>query len=280
VSTLAIVLLFAALLGMAFWGGIIFGEEGAKKLALKQDLLKGVDSRPLSGEDRLAMDGYMDKLRKGQFEEALLGFQELKKNHPNTPHLAYACALAALTASDLTLASGFAQESIKRGEHVGDAMALSANIELSRAADPTSPPLADPAIRAREFLLKAIEIDPLNPAPHIELAALHRRQGNPDEAIASLTRARNLQFPVDTIIVTELTMALLKEDAGQTTEEPVPPFVLAVRSAKEGDSVTAAMLFTECKRNLPETTFQYLQTDPLVRKFSDQPELKDIFAGR
>jgi hypothetical protein len=75
-------------------------------------------------------------------------------------------------------------------------------------------------------------------------------------------------------------MAILKDESPSADPDTaVPPFAMAVRSARTGDLPGAAMLFADCRRHLPEATYAFLIADPSVRKFIDQPGLKGIFAG-
>jgi hypothetical protein len=172
------------------------------------------------------------------------------------------------------------EKAIASGYRPSDARALLAHIELQKAAS-SSQAFADPTLRARQFLEAAVEADPANPAPHIELAGISRKMGETSHAIQHLEDGMVLTFPVDTLLVQKITLELLRDKEGSLpADQPVHPFVLAVRSAHQGDILTAARIFSECRTYLPETTFAYLTTDPLLKDLEEIPELKKILAAR
>ncbi len=279
VSGFLLILLFALFVSVSFYGGVIFGRGG--KTAQTNQAAAPARQKPLPPEAMTQLNDAMAILRNGDPSKALQELQNLTTLHPHTPSLFYATAIAALTSENIELAGTMAESCAAWGYRKSDALALLANIELAKASRSESPSFADPNLRAKDFLTQAIEADPLNPGPHIELAAISRRLGHAEEAVAHLEHGKNLVFPVDTIVVTETTLAILRDESPVNEPEMhIPPFAQAVRSASAGDLPRAALLFADCRRHLPEETYAFLIGDPAVRKYINQPELKDIFAGR
>jgi len=264
----------------AFYAGILFGRGNEnQKATTKAPIASRAKPLPADAMDQLNIS--ITELRNGDPSKAVEDLQKLAASYPDAPCLVYATAIAALTSQNLELAETMAKLCVDSGYRKSDALALLANIEIAKSSQSELPSFTDPALRAKDLLTQAIEADPLNAGPHIEMAAVSRRLGDFEQAIAYLERGKNLVFPVDTLVVTQTTLAILKDESQATTpEEHLPPFALAVRSARQGDTLTAALIFTDCRRHLPEETYAFLITDPAVRKFSDQPELKDILAGR
>lgn len=264
----------------SFYGGLLF-ERGSKNHATPAPPPTAPVSNHLPPAVMEQFHLAFDKLRNGDPEKALQDFQKLLSENPGSPSLTYATTIAALTTGDLPLAETMAESSVAMGYRKSDALALLANIELAKVRASGQPSFADPALRAKELLTQAIEADPLNSGPHIEMAVISRQLGNIDEAITHLQRGKNLVFPVDTIVIAETTEAILKDESPSAAPgDDIPPFALAVRLARTGELQQAAQLFAECRRHLPAETYAFLISDPALRKFIDQPELKDILVGR
>lgn len=280
-SGFLLLIFFVFVLSGVFYAGMIVGRDVATPTAKITAPSEPQTAKPLAPEALTQLNVAMTVLRNGDPSKAMKALQNLIALYPNTPALLYATAIAALTVENLELAETMAESCVATGYRKSDALALLANIELAKASLSELPSFADPTLRAKDYLTQAIEADPLNPGPHIEMAAIARRLGDTDGALAHLERGKNLVFPVDTIVVTQTTLAILKDESATTNpDDPVPPFVLAVRNAREGDTHAAALLFSDCRRHLPEETYAFLISDPAVRKFIDQPELKDVLAGR
>lgn len=283
IPVFSIFLLFVVLglfVSASFYAGMLFakGSEN-QEVTTKQPAASGAKPLPADAMDQLNIS--ITELRNGDPSKAVEDLQKLAASYPDAPCLVYATAIAALTSQNLELAETMAKLCVDSGYRKSDALALLANIEIAKSSQSELPSFTDPALRAKDLLTQAIEADPLNAGPHIEMAAISRRLGDFEQAIAHLERGKNLVFPVDTLVVTQTTLAILKDESqASTPEEHLPPFALAVRSARQGDTLTAALIFTDCRRHLPEETYAFLITDPAVRKFSDQPGLKDILAGR
>lgn len=219
--------------------------------------------------------------RTGSPEASTAALQKLLEEFPQVGSVNYALALSKIPTGEFNSAVPYLEKSISLGHRISDARALLAHIEIQVAASNPNQTFSDPNIRARGYLESAIEADPLNPAPYIELANMNRRLRDSAAAIQNLESARALLFPVDTILVSEIVLSLLRDQDGQLpTDAKVHPFVQAVRSAREGDTLTAARLFAECRVYLPEETFAYLASDPAVRQFGEIPELKNVLASK
>ncbi len=272
-------LVFSGLfLAASFYAGMQIGRgEGNSKATTNRVAPPMVKALPADAMEQL--NASIAELRNGDPAKSLKDLQKLREEFPQAPALVYATALAALTSGDLEVAAVMANSCADMGFRKSDALALLASIELAKSQNSTLPSFGDPNLRARGLLLQAIDADPLNPGPRIEMAAMSRRLGDFDEAVAYLEQGKNLVLPVDTFLATEITLAILKDDShAGDSDETLQPFALAVRSAREGDPITAALLFAECRRHLPEETYTFLVGDPAVRRYSEQPELKDILA--
>jgi tetratricopeptide (TPR) repeat protein len=273
----------AALVVAAFMTGHMMGTNAGRAEAARIEEEAVLTSpKAMPPEALPALDNAMALLRDGDHRRALDELKMLASIHPGAPSLDYAIALSALSSDDLDLATRMAASSAAKNQRRADAFALSAAIEGQKAAAGI-PSIADPALRAEEFLRKAVAADPLNPSPRIELAGTARRLGNTDEAIAHLRAARNLVQPVDSILVIDTTLALLEANT-KPNDPSISPlaraFVSALDEAENGRPDAARSLLEKIKNQLPPDTFFYLVNDPFLKRFSYLPELEPLFRAQ
>jgi tetratricopeptide (TPR) repeat protein len=272
----------AALVVAAFLTGHQVGTNAGRAEAARiQEAAALSAPKQMPPEALPALDNAVALLRDGEHRRALDELRMLASVYPSAPSLDYATALAALSSGDIELATRMAASSAAKNQRTADALALSAAIEGQKTAAGI-PSIADPNLRAEEYLRKAVAADPLNPSPRIEMAGIARRFGNTEEAIAHLRAARNLVQPVDSILVIDTTLALLEAQT-KPADPSISPlaraFVSALEEAGNGNTAAARTLLETIKNQLPPDTFFYLVNDPFLKKFSYLPELEPFFRG-
>lgn len=240
----------------------------------------------VTGEQLLAIDLALIKLRSGDTDSALERFKLLKSDNPSIPSLDYLTALAALQAGDISLASASIEASLGKGERVSDSLALSAALEGVKTSEAGWQPMGDLKTRAEYYLRQAIEADPANPSPQIELAMRHRSVGDHKEAQRLLEAAKARTNPVDSLTIVDTTLLLIRLqdlpddqlpadlDPDQDTSSLIGAAYVALR---RGDFATAASLLATAKKRLPENLYYYLLEDPALRQYAAEPQLTPLF---
>lgn len=278
-----LIALLAALLGLS----VFFIFRLLEPEAVAPPSAQPAEERsPVSGEQLRAVDLALSKLRDGETDSALERLKLLKSDNPSIPSLDYLIALAALQAGDIALATSSIETSLAKGQRVSDSLALSAALEGIKNSEAGWQPMGDLKTRAEYHLRQAIEADPANPSPLIELAARFRNSGNNQEAQRLLEAAKTRINPVDSATIVDTTLLLIRLqglpddqlpsdlDPDQDTSSLIGAAYVALRL---GDLEKAASLLATAKNRLPENLYYYLLGDPELRKYATEPELTPLF---
>ena len=240
----------------------------------------------VTGEELRAIDLALIKLRSGDTDSALERLKLLQSDNPLLPSLDYLTALAALQVGDISLASSSIEASLGKGERVSDSLALSAALEGVKTSEAGWQPMGDLKTRAEHYLRQAIEADPANPSPLIELAMRYRGGGDQKEAQRLLEAARARINPVDSLTVVDTTLLLIRLqdlpddqlpadlDPDRDTASLIGAAYVALR---RGDFATAASLLATAKKRLPENLYYYLLGDPALRPYAAEPQFTPLF---
>lgn len=275
----ALVVMLAALLAVCVF--IIFR-------LLDTEVAEKVDETAVevTGEELRAIDLALIKLRSGDTDSALERLKLLQSDNPLLPSLDYLTALAALQAGDISLASSSIEASLGKGERVSDSLALSAALEGVKTSEAGWQPMGDLKTRAEHYLRQAIEADPANPSPQIELAMRYRGGGDQKEAQRLLEAAKARINPVDSSTVVDTTLLLIRLqdlpddqlpadlDPDRDTASLIGAAYVALR---RGDFAAAASLLATAKKRLPENLYYYLLGDPALRPYAAEPQLTPLF---
>lgn len=228
----------------------------------------------------------MKQLREGNAREALRAFSALEAEFPDIPSVNYLSAVAAMQAGDMDQAEALVAKSLQAGERESDAFALQAILETQRAASHSKINLGDPTLRSEKLLLRAVLADPANPLPFIELATLMRYKGRHEEALNFLQAAQARLQPVDSHVVVDVTLELVRlEDltveqlpAADGKSDNVNVLLPAAYVALRRDNFDeAAAILKKCRGLLSPDLYDYLVNDPAFRKFAYRTELKTAF---
>lgn len=279
VGLCALVVMLAALLAVCVF--IIFR-------LLDTEVAEKVDETAVevTGEELRAIDLALIKLRSGDTDSALERLKLLQSDNPLLPSLDYLTALAALQAGDISLASSSIEASLGKGERVSDSLALSAALEGVKTSEAGWQPMGDLKTRAEYYLRQAIEADPANPSPQIELAMRYRGGGDQKEAQRLLEAAKARINPVDSSTVVDTTLLLIRLqdlpddqlpadlDPDRDTASLIGAAYVALR---RGDFAAAASLLATAKKRLPENLYYYLLGDPALRPYAAEPQLTPLF---
>jgi Tfp pilus assembly protein PilF len=242
---------------------------------------EGAALHPLVTEQQhLTINQALADLRAGMATHALISLRNLRSDNPSIPSIDYMVALAALQAGEQEEASLSIDASIGKGEKVSDALALRAALEAQtenhvalKSVDGIEP-VADRLLR------QAMQADPANPFPYIELATRLRERGQDAEARAYLESARTRLQPVDPHIIAEVSLRLM-DLAGQPDEAlPTLPseatsisdlFGAAYLAYRLGQPDRGAAFLDEAKAALSPELYAYLLSDPVLRKVIPSP---------
>lgn len=226
-------------------------------------------------------------LREGDSELAEKELSALDEGETKYPALSFLTAVAAMQNGNIELAERKVKESIIKRERISDALALQSVIETQKAADRSRwKSLGDPQKRAENLLRQAILADAANPYPHFELATLLRYQGRRDEAMEEIQAARSRLNPVDSHLLMDVTLALLKIEELPDDRVPRDPpqsddvrklFPAAYGAMRLGEFSRAAELLQKCRHALSSDLFDYLVNDPLIRRYADREQLKPFY---
>lgn len=239
--------------------------EAARPLRLKPDA-KALE----------AMNRACHHLRAGEGSEAAAILDEVAKRAPDTRSLAYLRALASLQSDDLAQAAFHAKESIRRAERESDSMVI---LSLTEAGESGAGVLRDAKVVREAKLREAIEADPSNPAPMVELAGVLRACGRSREALEVLKAADSRLLPVDPHLVVAISIRLIELQALPDSKLPEPvmdgplpelfsSLYIALRQHRRD---LAGELEAKCRlRSTPEL-FAYLSSDPAFRELRGSP---------
>jgi tetratricopeptide (TPR) repeat protein len=214
----------------------------------------------------------------GESAEALKKIQTLSAKHPDVSSLDYLAALAAMQAGDLKMAQEKASLSISKNQQVSDSLVLLSMAE-SGAGTGGKSSLRDPKIVRESLLRQAVESDVANPFPMIELASFLRSQKRDDEAIQLLKAANARLHPIDTHVVVQTSIQLMKLQ--QMPDEHLPAvanegtiseiFASIYISLRKKDYNQAAIALEKGRHQAPPDLFAYLINDPVFKPFHAEP---------
>lgn len=280
----ALVVMLAALLAVCVF--IIFRLLDSEEVVPPSEALVDETAVEVTGEELRAIDLALIKLRSGDTDSALERLKLLQSDNPLLPSLDYLTALAALQAGDISLASSSIEASLGKGERVSDSLALSAALEGVKTSEAGWQPMGDLKTRAEHYLRQAIEADPANPSPQIELAMRYRGGGDQKEAQRLLEAAKARINPVDSSTVVDTTLLLIRlqdlpDDQLPADLDPDLDTASLIGAAyvalRRGDFATAATLLATAKKRLPENLYYYLLGDPALRPYAAEPQLTPLF---
>lgn len=239
---------------------------------------------PLPQDFQLRLDQALGELRTGDPQKSLDQLVVLEKEAPGVSSLSYLVALAAMQAGKPELSSKMADASIAKNERVSDSLALKAVLETQKSNAGTGG-MGDPKIRAESYLRQAMVADAANPYPMIELGSLLRYRKQNEEARKLFQGARVRLNPVDSRMVADVSLELL--DLGERADDALPPeisnpsstqaFAAAYLALRRSHPDRAAEILQAARHQLPDDVFYYLVNDPLIRKYSREPALKEFF---
>lgn len=291
-SSRMIALLAFATLGLlilSLWAGYSIGHwrgETTAERGMVASRMQTLKRMPASEVE--AMNQAVAGLRSGKAEASYTTLKNLRAKFPQVASLSYLTALAALETGRHVVAETHVRDSIKAGQRVSDSFALLANLESRKSAAAKQKP-AEADRMEEELLRAAITADAANPYPHIELANRLRVQGRTEEARVELESARALLTPLDSHLVVDLSLAVMKVAQTPEGEITIPAvingdvrtiFPAAYAAMRKGDMTLAGSLLEQCRELLPADLFNYVMSDPAVRKFANHAELQGFYAQR
>jgi tetratricopeptide (TPR) repeat protein len=215
-------------------------------------------------------------LRAAEGREASAILDEVAKRAPDTRSLAYLRALASLQSGDLFEAAAHAKESLRRQERESDALVI---LSLAEAGSAAPGALRDAKVVREAKLREAVDADPSNSAPMLELANILRVQGRNDEALDVLKAADSRLLPVDPHVVVSTSIRLIELQATPDSKLPDPvadgplpelfsSLYIALRKNRRD---LVGELEAKCRlRSTPEL-FAYISGDPAFREFRNKP---------
>ncbi len=275
---------------IVIWTGIQSyqsGVEAGRKVAEAEAEAEAVKERvALKPEVLERLNAALAELRRGDPAKALQAFSELELQHPEVSSLTYLTGLAAMQNGDIELAGRKVQESIVKRERVSDALTLQAVLETQKRSEPGIATLGDGRLRSEDYLRRAITADVANPLPMIELGTLFRYQKRNEEARALLEGARHRLQPVDSTTVVDVSLALmaLQETADgalpvieNPTKDATTLFSAGYIALRQGQPDTAVESFHNARQRLTPDLFYYLINDPAIRRFVDEPKMREFF---
>lgn len=217
-------------------------------------------------------------IESGEAPKALQKIQTLSAKHPDVSSLDYLTALAALQAGDIKTAQEKASVSITKNEKVSDSLVLLSMTESGAGAGGKSS-LRDPKIVRESLLRDAVDADVSNPFPMIELASYLRSQKRDDEALDLLRAANARLHPIDTHVVVQTSIQLMKLQ--QTPDEELPAacsegsiteiFASVYISLRKKDYNQASLVLEKGRRQASPDLFAYLINDPVFKPFREEP---------
>jgi hypothetical protein len=243
-------------------------------LKVPQDFSKSLD------EALLAMRG-------GDAKAALSKLRGLEAEQPGVASMDYLVALAAMLSGDLDLAYQKATESIEKFERVSDSIALQANIEAFKRAGRNYPLMGDSRLRNELLLRQAVLADAANPIPFIRLSFLLRYQDRNQEAEEMLRAGWARLNPVDSHVMVDATLALIRlermpdaelpQNTPDLGKSPGQLFAGAYVAMRRKDFARAAEALELCRGMIPSDLFGLILNDPAFAPFRAEPGLSRFF---
>ena len=259
--------------------GFLFGrlQSGSSVEEEERDLAK--PSPQLVRE----LNAALALIESGQSSEALQTIQTLSAKHPDVSSLDYLAALAAMQAGDLKTAQEMASLSIAKNQKVSDSLVLLSMTEAIAGAGGKSS-LRDPKIVRESLLREAVNADVANPFPMIELASFLRGQKRDDEALELLSAANARLHPINTHVVVQTSIQLMKLQ--QMPDEELPAacsegsiteiFSSVYISLRKKDYKQAAIALEKGRHQASPDLFAYLINDPVFKPFHAEPVMTRV----
>ena len=281
----AILVLVAAFF---FWriaaaSGVAEGERRAKAALTKENLA-------VSAEFTKALDQALITLRNGDRKTALTSLRQLEAAQPKVASMTYLVAEAAMRSGDLDLAAAKSAESIAKDERVSDALTLQAGLIAMKRALPGYQAMGDPRLGSELLLRQAILADAANPIACIRLGILLRYQNRTAEAEEMLRAGWARLNPVDSHVVVDATIALIRlekmpdgelpaltPDAGKG---PAALFASAYTALRAKEFSRAVESLRLAQGMIPADLFASVLRDPAFRPYRTEAELAEFFRPR
>jgi tetratricopeptide (TPR) repeat protein len=264
-----LLLLMGFLLGKLQSGSSVEGDEGVLAKPSPQ-LVKELN-------EALAL------IESGESSEALQKIQALSAKHPDVASLDYLAAISAMQAGDFKTAQERASLSITKNQKVSDSLVLLSMTEAI-AGEGGKSSLRDPKIVRESLLREAVNADVASPFPMIELASFLRGQKRDDEALELLSAANARLHPIDTHVVVQTSIQLMKLQ--QMPDEELPAacsegsiteiFSSVYISLRKKDFNQAAIALEKGRHQASRDLFAYLINDPVFKPFQAEPVMTRV----
>ena len=222
-------------------------------------------------------------IESGDSTDALQKIQALSAKHPDVYSLDYLTAISAMQAGDFKTAQEKASLSITKNQKVSDSLVLLSMTEAIAGAGEKSS-LRDPKIVRESLLREAVNADVANPFPMIELASFLRGQKRDDEALELLGAANARLHPINTHVVVQTSIQLMKLQ--QMPDEELPAacsegsiteiFSSVYISLRKKDYKQAAIALEKGRHQASPDLFAYLINDPVFKPFHAEPVMTRV----
>lgn len=222
-------------------------------------------------------------IESGESSDALQKIQALSAKHPDVYSLDYLAAISAMQAGDFKTAQEKASLSITKNQKVSDSLVLLSMTEAIAGAGGKSS-LRDPKIVRESLLREAVNADVANPFPMIELASFLRGQKRDDEALELLSAANARLHPINTHVVVQTSIQLMKLQ--QMPDEELPAacsegsiteiFSSVYISLRKKDYKQAAIALEKGRHQASPDLFAYLINDPVFKPFHAEPVMTRV----
>lgn len=245
------------------------------------DVEEESEFRPVvTGQQHQIINQALGDLRSGLATHALMTLHAVRSKSPHIPSIDYLVALAAMQAGEQEEAFRSIDASIAKGEKVSDALALRAALEAQNENDVALKSVDGFEPAPDRYLRQAMQADPANPYPYIELANRLRTRGEDAGARELLESARLRLQPVDPHIIADVSLRLM--DLAGLPDEALPPLPAVASSVPDlfgaayvgfrlGQTERGAAFLEQAKAALPPDLYAYLLGDPALRKMMQSP---------
>jgi tetratricopeptide (TPR) repeat protein len=211
--------------------------------------------------------------------EALAILENLLRENPELPGARYQAALAAQRSGDSAKASQLAAEALERKEDSSELQVLIGVMAMQEKNYP----------EARSAFERAVKLDPASGIALYNLSEALRAEGRPQEAIAKLEKAIELE-PERNLLQLKLRLAQMETDQGHEEIE------MEVISRQNDETLTEDWLMTAAAVHLKRGNYRQaiaalrsakavagsnevraiFAEDTFFRRFADERELADI----
>ncbi len=273
----------AVIFGIILFAAFSVGEHrgrtaAARELTEAQAKASAAPSDRDREEVRSRLDKALSLTRSGDADGGWKAIRGIARAYSNVPSLAYAEALVALQAGQSTEALDLTKISISRGERVAESLALQAAINASM---PTSS-----GVTQEKLLWDAVDADPMNPYPYIELATHYSVHGDDAKAESLIQSAKARLLPVDSHAVVDASLGIFK--LKRTPADVLPPeseatglaekdFPTAYSAMQHGDFQTAATILEATRKTVPPEVFDYLLNASPIRDYALEPKITRFY---